>query len=81
MVGEVLLDLGAVPDLALDRQVAVDDLGHALLDLGEVLRRERLVAHEVVVEAVLRRGTERDLRAGIELLHRLGEHMRCVVAQ
>ena len=78
---EVVLDLRAVPDLAHDRQVAVDDLGHPLLDLGEVLRRERLGAHEVVVEAVLRRRTERDLRAGIEFLDRLRQHVRRVVAQ
>ncbi len=81
MLQEVVLDPGAVPDLARDRQVAVDDLGHALLDLGEVLGRERLLAHEVVVEAVLRRRAERDLRAGIELLDRLGQHMRRIVAQ
>ncbi len=81
MVDEVLLDLRSVPDLARDRQVAVDDLGHALLDLGKVLRRERLVAHEVVVEALVRRRAERDLRAGVEFLHRLGEHVRRIVAQ
>jgi hypothetical protein len=40
-----------------------------------------LLAHEVVVEAVLRRRAERDLRAGIELLDRLGQYMRRVVAQ
>ena len=39
------------------------------------------VAHEVVVEAVLGRRAERDLRAGIELLHRLRQHVRRVVAQ
>ena len=78
---EVVLDLGAVPHFTRDRQIAVDDLGHALLDLGEILGREGLGAHEVVVEAVLRGGAERDLRAGIELLHRLGEHMGGIVAQ
>ena len=38
-------------------------------------------AGEVVVEAVLDRGSEGDLGAGIELLHRLGQHMGAVVAQ
>jgi hypothetical protein len=81
VLDEVLLDARAVPHRALDRQVAIDDLGHALLDLREVLGREGLVAHEVVVEAVLRRGAERDLRAGVELLHSLRQHMRRVVPQ
>jgi hypothetical protein len=52
-----------------------------MLDLGEVLGRERLGAHEVVVEAVLRRGAERDLGAGEEFLDGLGQHVRRVVAQ
>jgi len=78
---EVVFDLRAVPYRAHDRQVAVDNLGHALLDLGEVLRREGLGAHEVVVEPVLRRRTERDLRAGIEFLDRLRQHVRRIVAQ
>ncbi len=78
---EVVLDLGAVPNLARNRQITIDDLGHALLDLGEVLRREGLDAHEVVVEPVLGRRTERDLRAGIEFLDCLRQHVRRVVAQ
>jgi hypothetical protein len=81
VLDEVVLDLRAVPNLTLDRQVTVDDLGHALFDLGEVLRREGLGPDEVVVEAVLRRGAERDLRAGIKLLHCLGQHMRRIVPQ
>ena len=81
VLAEVVLDLRAIPHRALDRQVAVDDLGHALLDLREVLGREGLVADEVVVEAVLRRGAERDLRAGEEFLHRLRQHVRRIVAQ
>jgi hypothetical protein len=38
LLAEVVLDLRAIPHRALDRQVAVDDLAHALLDPGEVLR-------------------------------------------
>src|SRR5690606_14482335 len=52
----------AIPDLAHDRLVALDDLAHALLDALEILRRERLVAGEIVVEAVLDRRADRDLR-------------------
>src|SRR3546814_2791232 len=37
---EILDGLGGRPFLAGDRQVALDDLGHALLDLAEILRRE-----------------------------------------
>src|SRR3546814_16019590 len=59
---EILDGLGGRPFLAGDRQVALDDLGHALLDLAEILRRDRLVAHEVVVEAV--RTEERRLGKG-----------------
>ncbi len=73
--------VGAVPDLAPDRLVAIDDLAHARLDLREVVRRERLVALEIVIEAVFDCGTECNLRAGIELLHRLGHDMRAVVTQ
>jgi hypothetical protein len=75
------ISLVAAPYLASDLLVALDDLAHALLDPREIVGRERLVAREVVVEPVLGCGTEGDLRAGIELLHRLGEHVCCVVAQ
>ena len=73
-----------------DRLVAVDlladeffparhDLAHLRLDRREVVRSERLVAREVVVEAVGDRRADGDLSAGIELLHRLGQHMRRIV--
>jgi hypothetical protein len=50
-----------------------DDLPHPLLDLRQVLGRERLVEQEVVVEAVLGRRPEAELGAGAELPHRLGQ--------
>ena len=82
MLAEPARRLVARPDLAGDRLVAVDDLASSCaLDLGEIVGRERLVAHEVVIEAVLDRRAEGDLGAGIELLHRLGQHMGAVVAQ
>jgi hypothetical protein len=73
--------LVARQDLAADLLVAIDDLGHPLLDLREVVRREGLVAGEVVIEAVLDGRADRDLRPGEQLLHRLGHHVAGVVAQ
>ncbi len=78
--GEHLHRLLARPHLTLDRQVALDDLVHALLDLLQIFRGERIVAREVVVEAVLDGGTDGDLGAGIKLLHCLRHYMRGVVA-
>ena len=67
-------------DLADEFLAARDDLAHLGLDRREILRRERFVAREVVVETVGDCGTDCDLGAGVELLHRFGEHMRRVVA-
>ncbi len=47
---------------------------------GEILRRERLVAEEIVIEAVVDHRADGDLRAGPQCLHRFGEHMRGIVA-
>ena len=58
----------------------LDDLAHLLFDLRQVFGRERFVAREIVIEAVLDRRADGHLGAGIELLHRHGEHMRHVVA-
>jgi hypothetical protein len=78
---EILDRLFRRPFLARDRQVTLHDLGHALFDLAEVFRREGLVAHEVVIEAVVGRRPEGDLGAGEQFLHRLRHHMRAVMAQ
>ena len=72
--------LVAVPDLAHDLLVAIDDLLHALFDLGQIVQTEGRVAGEVVVEAVLDGRTDRDLGAGEQLLHRLGHDVAGVVA-
>ena len=80
LVAEYLLGLLAVPFFLGERFVARDDLAHLLLDRREVLRRERLVAEEVVIEAVLDHRPDGDLRAGPQRLHRFGQHMRGVVA-
>ena len=79
LVAEHLLGLLAGPHFLGEGFVARDDLAHLLLDRREVLRRERLVAEEVVIEAVLDHRADGDLRAGPQRLHRLGEHMRGVV--
>ena len=62
---EVLDRLLTVPDLTLDGLVALDDLMHALFDLLQVFRREGLAAREVIVETVLGRRAEGDLRARV----------------
>ena len=47
---------------------------------GKSSGRERLVAEEVVIEAVLDHRPDGHLRAGPQRLHRFGQHMRGVVA-
>ena len=77
---EEALGVVAAPDLLGEGLVARDDLAHPLLDGGEILGREGRLAEEVVVEAVLDHRADRHLRAGIEGLHGLGQHMGGVVA-
>ncbi len=72
--------LVAAPKLLGEGFVPRDDLAHLGFDGRKILGRERLVAGEVVVKAVLDHRADGDLRAGEELLHRLGEHMRAIVA-
>ena len=77
---EQLLRLLAIYYLASERPIASHDLAHLRFDLGQILGRERLVACEVVIEAILDDWADGDLRTGVELLHRLSHHMRCIVA-
>ena len=63
-----------------ERPVARDDLTHALFDRRKILGGERRRAEEVVIEAVLDYRADRHLRVGPQRLHRLGEHVRRVVA-
>ena len=77
---EQALRLLARDDPLRKRLVAGDDLAHPLFDRREVFRRERLVAEEVVVEAVLDHRADGDLRSGPERLHGFGENVRRVVA-
>ena len=69
----------AVDHAALEPGAAADNVAHFRLDGGEVVRRERLIACEIVVEAVLDRWADGDLRAGIKILHRFGQHVSGVV--
>ncbi|OIQ70168.1 hypothetical protein GALL_482220 [mine drainage metagenome] len=70
----------AVPDLAHDLLVAIDDLLHALFDLGQSIQAERRVAGEVVIEAVLDRRTYGHLGPGEQFLDGLGHHVAGVMA-
>ena len=69
----------AVHDLASERGVARDDFAHLGLDDRQILRRERLVAREIVIEAVLDHRPDGHLRAGVELLHGFRHDMGRVV--
>ena len=57
------------------------ELVHLRLELGEVLRRERPVEREVVVEAVLDHRADGDLGIRVDRLHGLREQVRGRVAQ
>jgi hypothetical protein len=80
LVGEDVFGVLARPDFLRERSVPLHDLAHLRFDPRQVVRRERLVPEEVVVEAVLDHRPDGHLRARIEFLHRLGHHMRRVVA-
>jgi hypothetical protein len=56
--------------------VRLRDLGHALLDRGQVFRRERSRVREDVEEAVVDDGADRHLRVRVQLLDRLGQQVR-----
>ena len=79
LVAEHLLGLLAVPHFLGEGFVARDDLAHLLFDRRKIFRRERLVAEEVVIEAVLDHRADGDLRARPQRLHGFGQHMRGVM--
>ena len=60
--------------------VGGDGRAHPLLDRGQVLGDERARQVEVVVEAVLDRRADAQLRAGEQVEHRLGHDVRGRVA-
>jgi len=73
--------LKAVEHGALERLFFGDDLAHALLDGRKVLRRERPIDVEVVVEAVLDRRTDAEPHRREQVFHRFGHHVRGRVPQ
>jgi len=73
----------ALPHFARQRQVGGDDTAHLLFDQRQFVIAEGAMLggrREIIIETVVRRGTEGDLRAGKQILHRLRQHMRIVVA-
>ena len=69
-----------VPDFAHDGFIAVDDLFHARLDSRQIVEAERRLAREIVVESILDRRADGHLRAGKQLLHRLGQDVADIMA-
>jgi len=67
--------------LALEGIVGLRDLAHDRFDPREVLGCEGLGLPEVVVEAVLDRGPDRELHGGKEALHGLGHDVRGGMAE
>src|SRR6266436_4725648 len=78
---EAPLRFRAIHLLAHERVIGLHDLPHLLFDRCEILRPEGPLHREVVVEPVLDRGTESDLRLGEQLPHRRRQHVGRRVAQ
>src|SRR5690625_166926 len=76
VIGEELACLFLGDDLPLEGVIAPDDFPHLLLDRLEVFRGEGFVDLEVVVEAMLDRGTEADLCLGPDVPDRSRHDMR-----
>ena len=69
------------PDFARERFVPRDDTAHLRLDRGQVVIGERAIpGGEIVIEAIVGRRAEGDLRAGEQMLHRLRHDVREIVA-
>ena len=81
LVGELVEGLGVGDRASGELLALLDDLAHPGLDLDQVLGDERGLDVEVVVEAVLDRRADAELRVGEEVLHGLGEHVGGRVAQ
>ena len=81
IIDEPLEGLVAAHFRAHERELFGDDLPHLRFERGEVLRRERLRHLEVVVEAVVDRGAEADLRIRTQPTHRGREDVGAGVPQ
>ena len=73
--------LGAGQFKALQPLVALDDAGHLLFHLGQKLGSKGLLHVEVVIEAVLDGGADGQLGLGVQVQHRLGQHVAGGMAQ
>ena len=70
-------------DFAAQRLVGADDLAHRFLDRRQVILGKRAAigrGHHVIIETVVGCRAKGNLRAGVQFLHRLGKHMRKIVA-
>ena len=76
LIGEELHCLGLRDLAVLERHVAFHPLAHAFFYLGQVLRREGSRQIEVVVEPVLNRRPNRELRVREHLEYGLGHDVR-----
>ena len=80
LAGQFRRRLAGRDDPAREPLALLHDLAHPLLDRLQVIRGERVRHVEVVIEAVLDRGADAELR-GEQFLHRLGQHVRGGVPQ
>ena len=60
--------------------IARDDLAHLFLDGRKLFRCKRRRAEKIVIKPVLNHRADGDLRAGIQRLHRLSQHMGGIMA-
>ena len=81
LFGKQLQCLVTLQFLALETLVVLHDLGHLALDALEVLRSERFLYIEVVIEAVFDRRADRVLGAGIKTENGLSQHVSGGMAQ
>jgi len=76
LVAEELHGLVAGHDPPRDLVVGLRQLAHPLFDRDQIVRRERALVGEIVVEAVFDHRADRHLRVRIQLLHGLRQQVR-----
>src|SRR5688500_5352273 len=76
IIGKAPACSGLVDLLPNERQLLGDDLAHLILEHRDVVRRERARDLEVVIEALLDRGAEADLRVGPQASHGSSQDVR-----
>ena len=70
----------AVPFLADNILIAVNDFLHALFNRLKVIKAERRLAGKIIIKAVFNHRPNGHLRARKKLLHGLGQNMRAIMA-